>query len=116
MTVWHRRVTADDWRDLARRQLADPSWSIGTKRLTDADVADVAAMYAGRDVAGARLAIVANQSWGTAQSAEADFDRLGVHTMTFNHLDTACAWLGIDSREVFPVIAAMRAEIDAAGK
>ena len=43
VTVWHGPVTWEEWEAVARRQVGDPAWSGGQRRLTDARTADTSA-------------------------------------------------------------------------
>jgi hypothetical protein len=110
VTVWDGVVTAAQWSEAVGRQVDSPAWLRGKRRLTDARTADTSAITAA-DVktlsanydlgvvnsVRARLAIVANEGWAIAQHVEAAMRALGISTVVFNDVHTACAWLGVDA-------------------
>lgn len=124
ITVWDGVITRADWAEVARRQVADPGWAPGYRRLTDATSADVSALTnddveavasiyraTGAEMRGVKLAIVAYEGFELAQRSERDFHELGVTTFVFLDLSTACTWLGVPTDVAFEVVAALRAEI-----
>jgi len=123
VTVWDGRVTSGEWADLARRQADDPAFLLARRRLTDARTADassiaddalaVSAMFepADTNVGGVRLAVVTNYSREIAQQAEAGRDARGVTTIVFNDIDTATAWLDVDTDIASAAIRDLRKEL-----
>ena len=124
VTVWDGLVTPAEWSEVVRRQLAGPSSSRGKRRLTDTRTADpssitasdveaISATYerAEMETSGVKLAIVANKGWATAQQVETAMRKLGVSTVVFNDVHTACAWLGVDPDLVAATIHEIRQEL-----
>ena len=124
VTVWDGMVTAAEWGDVARRQVVDPNWSRAQRRLTDARTADTSAitdddangistvyMRADAEFSGVRIAFVANQSRDVAQLVEGALAGKGVTTIVFYDLDTASAWLGVDTKVVSTTVHDLRQEL-----
>ena len=124
VTVWDGSIVAEDWIESSRAQATDPNWSPSRKRLTDVSSADTSGLVAAdvqavtglyRDahtaMSGLRLAIVASAAWELARETERLFDPLGVNTIVFTQVPTACTWLGVDSALVLPVIVELREQL-----
>ena len=124
VTVWNGLVTAAEWADTVQSQVADRNHSLSTRRLTDArtadssnitedDVAVISASYGRSGVAlsGVKLAIVANEGWETAQQVETSMNNLGVTTVVFSDVHTACLWLGVDPATAVAAINELRREM-----
>jgi hypothetical protein len=124
VTVWDGLVTAAEWADTVQSQVTDPNHSLSRRRLTDArtadssniteaDVAAISTSYANAGVAlsGVKLAIVANEGWATAQQVEAGMNNLGVTTVVFSDVHTACIWLGVDPGPAVAAINELRREL-----
>jgi hypothetical protein len=124
--VWDGTVTAGEWTAAARRQIADANWAQARSRLIDARTADTASLTAPDageisailerahpNVAGVRLAIVANQGREIARYAEHRSDTPGVTTIVFNDVATACAWLDVDMDVILETIRDLRRELRA---
>ncbi len=125
VTVWHGTVTWEEWATVARRQVDEPSWSHGVRRLTDARSADtsaltpdhadaISAIYAETGGFGeVQLAIVADDMSALAENVRRSLNALGVTTLVFNRLEVACAWLDADPDITADAIGDLRAELDA---
>jgi hypothetical protein len=124
VTVWDGKVTAAEWADVARRQVVDPNWSRAKRRLTDARTADTSAitdddaneistvyMRDNAEFAGVRIAFVANHSRDVAQLVERALAGNGVTTIVFYDLDTASAWLDVDTQVVSATVHDLRQEL-----
>jgi hypothetical protein len=124
VTVWDGLVTAAEWADTVQSQVTDPNHSMSTRRLTDArtadssnitgdDVAAISATYATSGVAlsGVKLAIVATEGWETAQQVETGMNNVGVTTVVFSDVHTACVWLGVDPAAAVAAINELRREM-----
>ena len=125
VVVWHGRVSAEEWERFVRQRLADePGWPLGKRRLADIttldpslltsdDVETVTALYRDRlrNLAASRQALVASQGWDLARDFERRMDRLGATTVVFNHVEDACAWLGIELVATRQLISRLRAGI-----
>jgi len=125
VTVWDGAITRDEWAEVARRHVADPTWAAGYRRLTDATSADVSALTSddveaiatiyrgapGAELRGVKLAIVAYEGFELAQRSERDFHELGVTTFVFLDLSTACTWLGVPTDVVLEAVTDLRAQL-----
>ena len=124
VTVWDGQVTPTEWGDAIARQVASPAWLRGKRRITDArtadpssitpDDVDEASVHYDRDDVNkvdARLAIVANEGWTVAQRVETAMRKLGVTTVVFNDVHTACAWRGVDASRVSVATSELRSEL-----
>lgn len=124
VAVWDGAITPQEWAEVVRRQVAEPSDSLGYRRLTDARTADVSAISgddvddvsasidsAPGDVSAVKLAIVAAAEWATAQQVEVSMSKLGVTTVVFNDVHAACAWLGVDADLTLRTISELRNEL-----
>jgi len=125
VTVWHGPVTWEEWEALARRQVQEPRWSYGRRRLTDARSADtsaltpdhaeaIAAMYAatGVELHGTQLAIIANDMTALAENVRDSLAALQMTTIIFNRLEVACAWYDADADVTGDVISELRAALE----
>jgi hypothetical protein len=125
VTVWHGPVTWEEWEAVARRQVGDPGWSRGQRRLTDARTADtsaltpdhaeaIAAIYAatGAELRGTQLAIVADDMSALAENVRDSLAALRTTALIFNRLEVACAWFDVDADIAGEVIGELRAELD----
>jgi hypothetical protein len=123
VTVWDGTVTPAEWADAIARHGESPEWLKGKRRLTDARTADpsgitpedvdaVSANYGpGIQATDARLAIVASDGWALAQQVESTMRKLGLTTVVFNDVHTACAWLGVDADLVSVATREIRQEL-----
>ena len=110
--LWSSVVTGDEFLAHVRRLTAEPGWppAPGRKQLTDlralsdhssideAVMREAAAIYAAHpDFGRLKVAIVAGDTFDKASV----FGRLTYQAsvITFNSLNPACAWLGIDPAE-----------------
>ena len=57
------------------------------------------------------LAIVANEGWETAQQVETGMNNLGVATVVFSDVHTACVWLGVDPAVAVATVNDLRREL-----
>ena len=125
VTVWHGPVTWEEWEAVARRQVGDPAWSGGQRRLTDARGADtsaltpdhaeaISAIYAatGAEFSGTQLAIVADDMSALAENVRDSLAALRMTALIFNRLEVACAWFDADADITSDVIGELRAELD----
>jgi hypothetical protein len=125
VTVWHGTVTWEEWEAVARRQVDEPRWSHGLRRLTDARSADtsaltpdhadaISAIYAETGGIGeVQLAIVTDDMSSLAEDVRRSLHALGATTFVFNRLEVACAWLDADPDITSDAIGDLRAELDA---
>jgi hypothetical protein len=124
VTVVAGRVDADDLRDLAGRQHADPDWHAATRMLTDnrsaildavsGDAVDkFSALYDSMRTGDqpVRDAIVAADTFGLSKSFADHRSRSSATSVVFTDLSTACVWLGIDEDVVRTTIASLRATL-----
>ena len=124
VTVWDGLVTAAEWAETVQSQVADENHARTRRRLTDArtadssnitedDVAVIAASYAssGVGLSGVKLAIVATEGWQTAQQVESSMNKLGVTTVVFSDVHTACVWLGADPAAAVAAVNELRREL-----
>jgi hypothetical protein len=106
VTVWDGRVTSAEWTDLACRQADDSTFLRARRRLTDARTANVSnladnalaisARFQG-NIGGVRLAVVTNFSREIAHKAENSPDARDITSIAFNNIETATAWLDVDT-------------------
>jgi hypothetical protein len=124
VTVWDGPVTPDEWTGFTGRHLTDPGARVATRRLTDVRTADTSQITfddvesntetnSSSEVrlAGVRLAIVAQHGWGIAHLVEVSMYKLGVTTVVFNDVHSACAWLALDRSVALRVIHELRQEL-----
>jgi hypothetical protein len=123
--VWDGVVTLADWEHAVRAQLDDPStWRQGRRRLVDLTTCDPSALDTSSvqyiveitrervaSVAGRRQAIVAPYAWALATDFAARSTQLGATTIVFDHIDAACAWLGVDPAAIRPILTVLRADL-----
>jgi hypothetical protein len=123
LVLWGGVVTADEWLTHVRRLVADPKWPpalhISDLRSAHLDPSiDEAAIQEGADLfgrhekfAGLRAAIVAGDAFQKARVFE---DMVAHHwglVFTFNSLDPACRWLGIDPENAEQALESLRAQL-----
>jgi hypothetical protein len=119
--VWDGQVTADDFLNHARRIIADPAWPAGEHHLTDLRTAtldssiDDAVLKRVADLYGKhpkipnlRVAVVAGDEFEKAGLFERYIARYRPFLFVFNSLNPACAWLGLDAREITKILDEIR--------
>jgi hypothetical protein len=126
VSVWHGTVTSGDLDEVGERIRADPSWPAGSHFLTDvttlanvsflsdemlAEMVERTRTDPADRLAGARWAVVASEAFWRARhfADQLRYDVRGI--MTFNLLDTACAWLDVDAAVVRRIVHELRDEI-----
>jgi hypothetical protein len=115
--VWDGLVTGNDFLAHVKRITADPAWPPGNLHLTDLSTAIVDAtiddgvMKAAADlfgthpkVAGLRIAVVAGGAFEKAGIFERHIARYRPFMFVFNSLNPACSWLGLDAKEIGPIL------------
>ena len=124
ITVGDAVVTRDELVAFAERQVADPMWPFGARRLADLttvesdlspdDVEAAAAVYAASNptMRGVQHALIASRRWDLARVFESHLDDLGSTAIVFNTLDTACTWLGVDVDSTRSVVNELREHRD----
>jgi hypothetical protein len=121
--VWDGKVDSAVWSRAVDGQVANQETA--SKRLTDlrtadsssiteADVEAMATVLGNNlDVSGVKLAIVAAAGWSVAQQFEESSRKFGITTVVFNDVQTACAWLGVDTAITSSAINELRAQLRA---
>jgi hypothetical protein len=125
LAVWHGPVSCEEWSDQVRRLVAEfdgrPTRRFLTdiraagdvSTITDAHIGEMAQLFASA-LRGtkAKVAVVAADLFEAAETFERESTLSGVATtIVFNHLGTACSWLGVDADIVQRRISALRREI-----
>ncbi len=125
ISVWEGAVTVEEWRDLVRRQLADPDWPCGrlsladattagnTAAISDEEICEVAAMYRTQQtrIAGIKAARVSPHETRGALTFQRAMGPSGPTTLVFDDLEAACAWLGVSVDDVRPTLEELREEL-----
>jgi len=122
VTVWHREVTADEWRDQVERLgaelreqprrlfLTDIRSATVVSTIDDEQIVEMADSFA-RDVAGVsdvRVALVAGSLFEGATTFEVETTADGIRTFVFADPEIACVWLGAATDEVLPAVSKLR--------
>ncbi len=120
---WHGVITADEFLAHAQQLLSEPAWPPRKGNLTDlrfgrldgsldeAAIQKMARMYGNHPrIANLKLAIVASESFDKASIFEHTLLQYRPSVIVFNSLDTACAWLGIDTCLAENALAKLKAE------
>ena len=119
--VWDGVITVDQWRTHLQRYLADPALAAldrslvdvstaDTSLLTDADEAELVAMYVphASDLAPMRNAVIAAREYEPSVEFGHRLERLNLNLIVFNELTGASAWLRLDPNEVRPILQDLR--------
>ena len=121
IAIWDGDLTGDEMREQLVRLASDPDWPLGPSHLIDAttignvslpDPELVELLYEGtRLVRKSRIAVLLSADFFDAdrplyENAASEFD-----AATFNDLDSACAYLGLDATEVQLSVEQLRAEL-----
>jgi hypothetical protein len=122
--VWDGTVTVDDWRAHLRAIFDDPDWPPGPRNLTDlrsadvssitdADRADILAMYVPHldKVHGMKSAAIAGDNFEASRDFENQKEPAGLSLIVFNDLLNACTWLGIDRTIAQSTVTELRHEL-----
>lgn len=121
---WEGLITADDFLAHAQRILADPAWpprkghhltDLRFGRLDDsldeAALQNMARMYGNHpQINSVKMAIVASEEFSKAAIFEHTLLQYRPSVIVFNSLDTACAWLGIETGVAENIFAKLKAE------
>jgi hypothetical protein len=126
--VWDGDVTPDQWIAHLEKRVNDPAYWSCTRVLidlttirshediTDDVIREMAARWRGHAPQAGHLswAIVPNGAWNRARKVEEELETFpGIHTMLFNHTETACIWLGVDLAQSRRVLADVRDQLRA---
>jgi hypothetical protein len=119
--VWHGVITVDQWRTHVQTVLSasDRSWreksltditTADASQITDADQAEIAAMYAphGSQFTNMRNATIASRAFEPSFEFGRRIERFGMNVIVFNEMVSACSWLGLDPSEIRPVLQELR--------
>jgi hypothetical protein len=112
--AWAGAITLEEFLEHERRHLQDPKFPISAKILVDitrasfdlsigeSEIQSFVDLYRHhRDkVAGARIAIVAGKDFGRASLYGRMAEKHMINVIVFNSLQSACVWLGIDTKEI----------------
>lgn len=123
--VWDGVVTWDHWLKHMHALKADPNWYHTTRFIADLQtVSDTSSIseqqvdqameiFGGNPpiVAGKRGALVAQEEFHRANKVGDLIARFGALSVTFNSLDTACIFLGLNLAETRRTLEQLRAEI-----
>lgn len=124
---WEGVITADEFLSHAQQLLSEPGWPPRKGQLTDlrfgrvdgsldeSAIQKMARMYGNHPrIANLKLAIVASEEFGKASIFEETLLKYRPSVIVFNSLDTACAWLGIDTWAAEKTFAQLKGESHAA--
>jgi len=119
--VWDGVITVDQWRVHVQRYLSDPALtaldgslvdvsSADTSLLTDADEAEIVAMFVPRafELAPMRNAVIAAREYEPSVAFGRRLEQLTLDVIVFNELTGACGWLRLDPVEVRPILQELR--------
>ena len=123
--VWDGVITWDDWLKHAGELKADPGWALTSRFIADLQTVsdtssiseqqiDMALEVVGADPAvlsRKRGAVVAREEFRRANKFGDLIERFGATSVVFNHLDTACIFLGLNPAETLRTLEQLRAEI-----
>jgi hypothetical protein len=122
--VWDGTVTWDDWREHVLRLAGDPAWKktplfiadlqsvADTSTINPELIDEITALLSGQPGAPGRKrnAVVAKDEFWRAKRFGELVERIGTTSVTFNALDTACIYLGLDLAETSQKLDAPRAK------
>jgi hypothetical protein len=124
--VWKGTVTAETWFRYIPRLVTHRAWSATPNLLADLlsvedtssirneDMAHAVELLTAnaKDLRGRRLAVLAQDEFGKARYFGTLLARFGISLVVFNHLDTACLFLGLDTNYAFRNLHEMRHEVE----
>ncbi len=125
--VWDGIVTWDDWREHVLRMTGDPAWestplfiadlqSVSDTTAINPELIDEITALFGTKVKALgrkRNAVVAKDEFWRAKRFGELIERFGTTSVTFNSLDTACLYLGLDLAETQQQLEELRADLQA---
>jgi hypothetical protein len=126
VSVWNGEVTAEQRQRHMALLASDPEWGAGGLLLTDLTGVSAATVPAPERVLeaasifieqlasrtrNAKWAIVADATFDHAQRFGAYLEEEVRRVIVFNHLTTACTWLGVDAPDVREIVDALHTEI-----
>ena len=127
--VWDGQINADEWLNQAHQTMAQPEWRAISRLIVDVHTASkndsigmkemeaVAALF-GMEAPAAtkkRVAAIANHLFGRARTFSSLVSPFGVSMVVFNHLDTACAFLGLDPGSTEQILEQLRRRLRSEG-
>jgi hypothetical protein len=123
--VWDATIVLEDWLKHMSELMADPEWRAlprfiadlqtvtDTTSISDGAVEKAAAILnSNREIMSRKLgAVVAQDEFWRARRFGNLLQQFGTSTITFNTLDTACLFLGLDLTETRQAIRQLRAQL-----
>jgi len=127
--VWDGDTTAEKWLDQARQLVAQPDWRAISRLIADVHTAAnpdtigdkameaVAALFGTQleTVRKKRIAVLASDLFGRTRTLSTLLAPLGVSMVVFNHLDTACTFLGINPADTQQTLEQLRLKLRSEG-
>jgi hypothetical protein len=112
--VWVGAITLEEFLEHERRHLQDPKFPISAKIVVDitrasfdssigeSEIQTFVDLYRHHreKVAGARIAIVAGKDFGRASLYGKMAEKHMINVIVFNGLESACVWLGVDTKAI----------------
>jgi hypothetical protein len=124
LTVFDGVITGEEWIRRVRELFADPAWPPGRLNLTDLRTADSTQITAddrrtifeineehAKQLVGMKSAAIAGVHFDETRDFERGNRSSGLRLIAFDDVGPACAWLGLDSAVVGPMLTTMRDEL-----
>jgi len=122
--VWDGIVTPEDWYRNVHELLARPELPVIRRILVDSHTVTDSSTIGGSEIEivtgllnaqiktmiNKSMAVYADNLFGKAKRAQAAISHLGISIVVFNHLDTACTFLGIQVNETRQILGGVRAK------
>ena len=118
--VWDGEINAETCINQARKLLAEPDWPAISRLIVDTQMASttvtmedmqiVAALFGEHpeNVMKKKVAILAGSLFSRARTFGTLVEPFGISMLVFNHLDTACTFLGLDHTETEHMLERLR--------